>query len=80
MEPNIIRQISVQEMHTSEAGSVGGISLGETTDIHAYPRGTMNVQVYKDDIPDAYVRLYAGAKGDAFLLQTTRQDHTELAS
>ena len=29
----------------------------------------MNAQVYKDDNLDAFVRLHAGGKGDAFLLQ-----------
>ncbi|KFM63614.1 Transposable element Tcb2 transposase, partial [Stegodyphus mimosarum] len=47
----------------------GGISLGGRTDLHVFPRGTVNAQVCRNDILDAYVRQYAGAIGDAFLLQ-----------
>ena len=31
-------------------------------------KGTINAEVYRDDILDAYVRLYAGATVDVFLL------------
>ncbi|KFM67139.1 hypothetical protein X975_10628, partial [Stegodyphus mimosarum] len=47
----------------------GGISLGGCTDLHVFPRGTMNGEVYGDNILDAYVRSYDRAIGDAFLLQ-----------
>ena len=47
----------------------GGIFLGGRTDFHVFPRGTVNAVVYRDDIPDAYVRPHDGAIGDAFLLQ-----------
>ncbi|GBL94666.1 hypothetical protein AVEN_83981-1 [Araneus ventricosus] len=47
----------------------GGICLGGCTDLHVFPRGTVNAQTYRDDILDAYVRRYAGAIGDDFLLQ-----------
>ena len=43
--------------------------MGGRTDLHVFPRGTVNAHVYRDDILDAYVRPYAGAIGDAFLLQ-----------
>ncbi|GBN88741.1 hypothetical protein AVEN_29495-1 [Araneus ventricosus] len=46
-----------------------GISLGVHTDLHVFPRGTMNTQAYRDDILDAHVRPYARAIGDDFLLQ-----------
>ncbi|KFM65636.1 hypothetical protein X975_01003, partial [Stegodyphus mimosarum] len=49
----MIHQISVKEMHN----------------LHVFPTGTMNTQVYRDDILDAYVCPYAGAVGDAFLVQ-----------
>ncbi|GBM32925.1 Transposable element Tcb1 transposase [Araneus ventricosus] len=47
----------------------GGISLGGRTDLHVFPRGTVNAQAYTDDIRDSYVLSYAGAIGDYFLLQ-----------
>ena len=37
--------------------------------LNVIPRGTVDAQVYRDDILDAYVRSYAGAIGDVFLLQ-----------
>ena len=36
----------------------GGISLGGCTDLHVFPRGTVNAQVYGDDILDAYMLPY----------------------
>ncbi|GBM13061.1 hypothetical protein AVEN_101910-1 [Araneus ventricosus] len=55
-------------MHTVEAVCVwGSISLSGRTDLHVFPRGTVNVQAFRDDILDAYVRPYAGAIGDDFL-------------
>ncbi|KFM62362.1 Transposable element Tcb1 transposase, partial [Stegodyphus mimosarum] len=47
----------------------GGIYFGGSTDLNFFPKGTVNAQVYRDDILDAYVHPYAGAIGDAFLLQ-----------
>ena len=50
-------------------GSVWGIiSLGGPTDLHVFPRRTVNAQVYRD-VLDAFVCLHAGAIGDAFPLQ-----------
>ncbi|GBN17503.1 hypothetical protein AVEN_266057-1 [Araneus ventricosus] len=63
---------NILERDAYGAGSVcvwGGISLGGRTDLRVVPRGTMNAQAYRDDILDAYVRPYAGAIGDDFLLQ-----------
>ena len=45
------------------------ISLRGRTNLYVFPRGVVNAQVYRDDIFDAYVRPYAGAIDDAFLLQ-----------
>ena len=47
----------------------GGISLGRYTDLYVFPRGTVNAQIYRDDILDAYVIPYAWAIGNAFRLQ-----------
>ncbi|KFM75394.1 Glutamate receptor 1, partial [Stegodyphus mimosarum] len=47
----------------------GSITLGGLTGFRVFPRVTMNTQVYRDDILDAYVLPYAGAIGDNFLLQ-----------
>ena len=46
-----------------------GISLGGLIDLHIFPRGTMNAEVYRDDILDAFEHLHAAAIGDALLLQ-----------
>ena len=43
--------------------------FGWTTDLHVFPRRTLNAQVNRDDIFDAYVHPHARAIGDAFLLQ-----------
>ncbi|KFM68527.1 Transposable element Tcb1 transposase, partial [Stegodyphus mimosarum] len=61
----------IRESDAYRRGSVcvwGGISLGGRTDLHVFPRKTVNAHVYRDDILDAYVRPYAEAIGDAFLL------------
>ncbi|GBM43825.1 hypothetical protein AVEN_166223-1 [Araneus ventricosus] len=63
---------NIRERDAYGGGSVcvwGGISLGGRTDLHVFPRGTVNAQTYRDDILDAYVRPYAGAIVDDFLLQ-----------
>ncbi|KFM77051.1 Transposable element Tcb2 transposase, partial [Stegodyphus mimosarum] len=33
----------------------GGISLAGRTDLYVFPRGTVNAEIYRDDILDAYV-------------------------
>ncbi|GBM35827.1 Transposable element Tc3 transposase [Araneus ventricosus] len=63
---------NIGERDAYGGGSVcvwGGISLGGRTDLHVFPSGTVNAQAYRDNILDAYVRPYAGAIGDDFLLQ-----------
>ncbi|KFM74108.1 Transposable element Tcb2 transposase, partial [Stegodyphus mimosarum] len=63
---------NIPERDAYGRGSVcvwGSIPLGGCTDLHVFPRGIVNAQVYRDDILDAYVRSYARAIGDAFLLQ-----------
>ncbi|GBN76007.1 Transposable element Tc1 transposase [Araneus ventricosus] len=62
----------IRERDAYGGGSIcvwGGISLGGHTDLHVFPRGTVNAQAYRDDILHAYVRPYAGEIGDGFLLQ-----------
>ena len=39
------------------------------TDLHVFPRGTVNAEFCRDDILDAYAHPYAGAIGDVFLFQ-----------
>ena len=43
--------------------------MGGRKDLHVFPMGTVNAEVYRDDILDAYVHPHAGAIGDVFLLQ-----------
>ena len=59
----------MKEKHTEEAVSVFGMDFGGRRDLHVFPRKTVNAQVYRDDILDAYMRPYAEAIDDAFLLQ-----------
>ena len=47
----------------------GSISLGGLTDLHGLPKGTVSAEVYREDILNAYVRPYAEAIVDVFLLQ-----------
>ncbi|GBM76809.1 Transposable element Tcb2 transposase [Araneus ventricosus] len=45
-----------------------GISLGSHTDLHVFHRGTLTGARYRDEILDPYVRPYAGAIGNDFIL------------
>ncbi|GBM63790.1 hypothetical protein AVEN_72210-1 [Araneus ventricosus] len=45
-----------------------GISLGGHTDLHVFHRGTLTGVRYRDEILDPYVRPYAGAIGNDFIL------------
>ncbi|KFM77058.1 Transposable element Tcb2 transposase, partial [Stegodyphus mimosarum] len=48
---------NIHKSHAYRRGSVcvwGCISLGGCTDLHVFPRGTVNAQVYRDDILDVY--------------------------
>ena len=63
---------NIRERYACVRGSVcvwRGISLGGRTDLHVFPVGTVNAEVYTDDILDAYACQYPGTIGDIFLLQ-----------
>ncbi|GBM25972.1 hypothetical protein AVEN_223108-1 [Araneus ventricosus] len=45
-----------------------GISLGDHTDLHVFHGGTLTGVRYRDEIFDPYVRPYAGAIGNDFIL------------
>ncbi len=45
-----------------------GISLGGQTDLHMFQRGIVTGVRYWDEILDPYVRPYAGAFGNDFIL------------
>ncbi|GBN39224.1 hypothetical protein AVEN_1273-1 [Araneus ventricosus] len=45
-----------------------GISLGGHTDLHVFHGGTLTGVRYRDEILDPYVRTYAGAIGNDFIL------------
>ncbi|GBN06652.1 Transposable element Tcb1 transposase [Araneus ventricosus] len=63
---------NISERDAYGGGSVcvwSGISLGGRTGLHVFPRGTVNTHAYRDDILDAYVRPYAVAIDDDFLVQ-----------
>ena len=57
-----------------------GISLDGRPDLHVFPRGTVNTEVYRDDIVDAYVGPYDGAVSNVFLLQEENARPHGLAS
>ncbi|GFV94766.1 transposable element Tcb2 transposase [Trichonephila clavipes] len=62
----------IDERDAYGSGSIcvwGGISLGELTDPHVFSRENVNAHTCRDDILDANVLPYAGAIGDAFVLQ-----------
>jgi transposase len=63
---------NILERDAYGGGSVmvwAGVSLGGRTDLYLLPSGTMNGQRYRDEVLDPYVRPYAGAIGDTFILQ-----------
>ncbi|GBL88143.1 hypothetical protein AVEN_155318-1 [Araneus ventricosus] len=45
-----------------------GISLGSHTDLQMFQEGTLTGVRYRDEILDPYVRPYAGAIGNDFIL------------
>ena len=45
-----------------------GISMGGKTDLYILRQGALNGMRYRDEILDVYVRPYAGAVGDGFVL------------
>ena len=45
-----------------------GVSYDGRTDLHIIRNGTINAQRYRDDILEAFVKPYAGAVGETFVL------------
>ena len=74
---------NIRERDTCGRGSFcvwGGISSGGSTNLHVFPRRTVNTEVYRDDIVDAYVGPYDGAVSNVFLLQEENARPHGLAS
>ncbi|GFV04732.1 transposable element Tcb2 transposase [Trichonephila clavipes] len=58
-------------LFTDEGGGIlvwAGISLGGHTDLHVFHGGTVTGLRYRDEILDPYVRPYAAAIGNDFIL------------
>ena len=80
---NPLSSVKHPKRDTYGRGSVcdwGGISLGKRTELHIFPKGTVNSQVYRDDILDAFMHPYVGIIDDAFTLagrqcKTTQVSH-----
>ncbi|GBM23039.1 hypothetical protein AVEN_67020-1 [Araneus ventricosus] len=51
------------------AGRLVGISSDGLTDLYIVPRGTVDAQLYRDDILDPIVRPHACTMADCFILQ-----------
>ena len=45
-----------------------GISMDGKTDLYVLPQGTMTAVRYRDEVLDVFVRPYAGAVGENFIL------------
>ena len=63
---------NIRERYACGRGRVciwGGFCLGGRRDLHIFPRGIVNAEVYRDDILDVYAGPYAEKIGDIFLLQ-----------
>ncbi|GFU89825.1 transposable element Tc3 transposase [Trichonephila clavipes] len=59
------------ERHSYRGGGIlvwAGISLGGHTDLHVFHGGTVTGLRYRDEIIDPYVRSYAAAIGNDFIL------------
>ncbi|GFT67873.1 transposable element Tcb2 transposase [Trichonephila clavipes] len=59
------------ERHSYRGGGIlvwAGISLGGHTDLHVFHEGTVTGLRYRDEILDPYVRPYAAAIGNDFIL------------
>ncbi|GFU91858.1 transposable element Tc3 transposase [Trichonephila clavipes] len=59
------------ERHSYRGGGIlvwAGISLGGHTDLHVFHGGTVTGLRYRDEILDPYVRPYAAANGNDFIL------------
>ncbi|GBN79479.1 Transposable element Tcb2 transposase [Araneus ventricosus] len=64
-------QSNTLENHSYRGGGImvlAGISLGGHTDLHVFHGGTLTGVRYRDEILDPYVRPYAGAIGNDFIL------------
>ncbi|GFV60586.1 transposable element Tcb2 transposase [Trichonephila clavipes] len=64
-------QSNTVERHSYRGGGIlvwAGISLGGHTDLHVFHGGTVTGLRYRDEILDPYVRPYAAAIGNDFIL------------
>ncbi|GFV67421.1 transposable element Tcb2 transposase [Trichonephila clavipes] len=64
-------QSNTVERHSYRGGGIlvwAGISLGGHTDLHVFHGGTVTGLRYRDEILDPYVRPYAAAIGNHFIL------------
>ncbi|GBL74568.1 hypothetical protein AVEN_235482-1 [Araneus ventricosus] len=64
-------QSNTLERHSYRGGGImvwAGISLGGHTDLHVFHGGTLTGVRYRDEILDPYVRPYADAIGNDFIL------------
>ncbi|GFW13054.1 transposable element Tc3 transposase [Trichonephila clavipes] len=64
-------QSNTVERHSYRGGGIlvwAGISLGGHTDLHVFHGGTVTCLRYRDEILDPYVRPYAAAIGNDFIL------------
>ncbi|GFW40792.1 transposable element Tcb2 transposase [Trichonephila clavipes] len=64
-------QSNTVEKHSYRGGGIlvwAGISLGGHTDLHVFHEGTVTGLRYRDEILDPYVRPYAAAIGNDFIL------------
>ncbi|GFV41643.1 transposable element Tcb2 transposase [Trichonephila clavipes] len=64
-------QSNTVERHSYRGGGIlvwAGISLGGHTDLHVFHGGTVTGLKYRDEILDPYVRPYAAAIGNDFIL------------
>ncbi|GFW33946.1 transposable element Tcb2 transposase [Trichonephila clavipes] len=64
-------QSNTVERHSYRGGGIlvwAGISLGGHTDLHVFHGGTVTGLRYRDEILDPYVRPYAAAIGNYFIL------------
>ncbi|GFX72285.1 transposable element Tcb2 transposase [Trichonephila clavipes] len=64
-------QSNTVERHSYRGGGIlvwAGISLGGHTDLHVFHGGTVTGLRYRDEILDPYVRPYAAAIGNVFIL------------
>ncbi|GFW23433.1 transposable element Tcb2 transposase [Trichonephila clavipes] len=75
-------QSNTVERHSYRGGGIlvwAGISLGGHTDLHVFHGGTVTGLRYRDKILDPYVRPYAAAIGNDFILMDDNaRDLTEL--